>query len=847
MGQSRTRFIKCLGAVVTFVLLQTTSFNIVSAGTRYTTINYPNGQTIRNSPWGDVSGIARVWAIDDGEKVKREDLQHPLADSSDNVVWDGNKIHIFGARNEIVAFQLIIEADRIGASGVDVRISDLTQGLYRIPGSASGPSDPYDYRGRGVELFTEHYLQITERSSGGTSWTKSAAPSNYYLGWVPDALIPFSAPPGMGGSPFDIPANMNQAVWVDVTIPRDAPTGMMVGEIQVIEGGNVLYQIPLELQIYNFTLPDETHFPNMFAISPMDISLRHGVEFDSTEFYEILARYHQMAHRHRMDLVEAVRNISQVRRFHNRYLTGALYTEKNGYAGPGEGVGNATFSIGLYGNLPTEYGGSVENWTQESWWEGSDTWAAWFAENAAQVSINKFLTPDEPDSAADLRAIKAQADWSHSNEGIGGSIPTFVTHWIDPEYQGLVDIWSISANHALRGTIPSTDPDDVQAERALGNQIGIYNGYRPATGSVLIDTDAVDFRVIPWIGWKYDLDNYFYWMTNYWIDWSDGGRRWNIFANPQNTQYQRNGSGTFFYPGQDKVYIEEDRGLPGPVASIRMKNWRRGMQDYEYLWLANEMGLEDEVERIANEAIPTALWDTTSRSDISWSTHGYAYEALRSELADLIAERWQTASILPIASQLKEFSDVDIDHPYHEEIMTLVQLGYFAGCGQDPVAFCPDRALTRAEAAVLFGRLIYSQKSAPDLPDQQVFVDLPSMGDGSWATPWAVALWQDGFLSECDHDPLRFCPDAPLSRVDSVILMLRARYGALYIPSPAVGLFADVALRWGEAKWIEAAYDEELLEPCKTSYRMRFCPYGNISRGEAAAMVVHALNSIAPE
>jgi hypothetical protein len=847
MSRIQDRFMKYMGVFIAFVLLQASLFDIVFARTLAVPLtDRTDERSIGNLIQSDISGIKRIWAVDDGEKIKRDDLQHPLAESSENMVWDREKIRIFGARNEILAFQLIIEAGRDGANSVDVHVSDLTNGVFQIPGSTSGSSDPYDYRDRGVELFTEHYLYISTRSGGGTSWTKSAAPSDYYYGWIPDALIPFSAPSGLGGAPFDIPSNMNQAVWVDITIPRDAPAGTMDGEVQVLEGGKVLHRIPLELQIYNFMLSDETHFPNMFAISPTDLSLRHGVAFDSAEYYEILARYYQMAHRHRMDLVQAVRNISQMRRFHNRYLTGALYTEKNGYAGPGEGIGNGTFSIGLYGNLPTEYGGSLENWSKELWWEGSNVWARWFAENASQTSIHKFLAPDEPDSESDLRAIKAQADWSHSNPVIGVSIPTFVTHWITPEYQGYVDFWSISANHTLQGSIPNTDPEDIQSEKEAGNQIGIYNGYRPATGSVLIDTDAVDFRVIPWIGWKYDLDQYFYWMTNYWVDWSNGGRRWNIFTNPMNTQFQRNGSGTFFYPGQDKVYIEEDRGLPGPIASIRMKNWRRGMQDYEYLWLANEMGLVEDVERIADQAIPAALWETTSRSDVSWSEHGFAFETLRQDLADLISENWHDINLHPVVQEPLEFVDVELDHPYREEIDSLTQLGLIAGCNQDLPSFCPDSPLTRAEAAILFGRLIYGPNVTPDLPEKQIFMDLPLTGGGSWATSWAVKLWQEGYFSECDDDPLNFCPDVPLSRVDSVILILRIKYGLWYSPPSARGLFADVSLRWEEAKWIEAAYNEGLLEPCMTYDRMRICPYGTISRAEAAAMVTEALNLVSP-
>ena len=55
-----------------------------------------------------------VWAVHDGEKVKRDDRQNP--NKARNAVWDGTRIKLVAARNEIVAFQVIVEA---GASGIE--------------------------------------------------------------------------------------------------------------------------------------------------------------------------------------------------------------------------------------------------------------------------------------------------------------------------------------------------------------------------------------------------------------------------------------------------------------------------------------------------------------------------------------------------------------------------------------------------------------------------------------------------------------------------------------------------------------------------------------------------------
>ena len=52
-----------------------------------------------------VKGLKRVWALDDGEKIKRDDISSPLASDINNSVWQDNEIHLFGGRNEIIAFQ----------------------------------------------------------------------------------------------------------------------------------------------------------------------------------------------------------------------------------------------------------------------------------------------------------------------------------------------------------------------------------------------------------------------------------------------------------------------------------------------------------------------------------------------------------------------------------------------------------------------------------------------------------------------------------------------------------------------------------------------------------------------
>ena len=328
-------------------------------------------------------------------------------------------------------FKLIIEAEKDGADKVDVVISDLNNDTDIIPGSETGSYDPFDYKGKYVELFTEHYLNITSRTPPLWFFAASATPSSYYSGWVPDCLIPFTAPVGKGGAPFSIGAGLNQGVWVDILIPRDASAGIYTGDARVTVSDSVFVTIPVSLEVYDFTLPDSTHIYNMFGYDTWELAHRYGVTAWSTAYYNIEARFFQMAHRHRIDLVTNVANLNKMDDYYKRYYTGEIYSSAYDYAGPGENTGNTTFSIGYGGNLPSEYGSNINTATQSSWWAGSDAWENWFVQNAPGVARHKYLFPDEPDwkgpagalGTGSMDTIKMQADWTHSNPGIGRNIP----------------------------------------------------------------------------------------------------------------------------------------------------------------------------------------------------------------------------------------------------------------------------------------------------------------------------------------------------------------------------------------------------------------------------------------
>src|SRR5438045_2179403 len=71
------------------------------------------------------TGVAAVWANDGRDKVTRDDLRVSRDQKNvANSVWDGTTIKIFGGLNEVVDFNLILEAPN-GANNVSVSFTSL--------------------------------------------------------------------------------------------------------------------------------------------------------------------------------------------------------------------------------------------------------------------------------------------------------------------------------------------------------------------------------------------------------------------------------------------------------------------------------------------------------------------------------------------------------------------------------------------------------------------------------------------------------------------------------------------------------------------------------------------------
>lgn len=578
-------------------------------------------------PHAPKAGVTCVWAADESEKVRRGDLDHRAEHSPLNTVWNGKEIALVAARNEVVGVQVILEAEGAGADRVAVSMDSLVCGSSVLKNRQES-DDLFDFVGRRIEMFLAGYIPIDERSEW---WIASARPlpDAMHRGLIPDPLVPAelrgSFEHGPGGMPFRIPGGMTQAIWIDISVPPDAPAGRYTGAVVVTEFDSTTFTIPVSLDVLDLTLPDTTHLHNHVFWGWPTVPERHGPELDSQEYWTIFHSYAKFFHRHRLDLTDGVRKLDDFRRNLAGYYTGEFYTTAYGYEGPGQGVGNQTYSIGTYDQPSDGYRSGFYPDTREAWQAAADSWESWFQDHAPPVLRFKYME-DEPPHVR-WPEVREKGLWIRTSAGAGRDLDVQVTTRIGEELFGAITLWMLGGHAGWpdSGGTSGYDVHVVRTRKAAGEKVGFYNGQRPSTADpYAIDNFATDPRVNPWIAWKYDTDLYFLWEIAYYAS-SDV----NIWAEPW--------GGTLVYTGEDRKYPRDSRGLKGPIASIRLKNIRRGIQDYEYLWLARQAGVP--VDDIVNTIVPAAFNDyngttfTCQADQPLWASEGHRFEQAKREIA----------------------------------------------------------------------------------------------------------------------------------------------------------------------------------------------------------------------
>jgi hypothetical protein len=192
---------------------------------------------------------------------------------------------------------------------------------------------------------------------------------------------------------------------------------------------------------------------------------------------------------------------------------------------------------------------------------------------------------------------------------------------------------------------------------------------------------------------------------------------------------------------------------------------------------------------------------------------------------------------LEIWRRMPLFADVASAYWAGSYVERLAAAGITGGCGTNPLTYCPEGTVTRAQMAVFLERGIHgSSYNPPAVGASTGFSDVPT---AYWAAAWIKQLAADGITGGCGTGV--YCPEAPVTRAQMAVFLLRSKHGASYTP-PAAGSstgFSDVPTAYWAAAWIKQLVAEGITSGCGTG---TYCPESPVTRAQMAVFLVRTFN-----
>jgi len=491
---------------------------------------------------------------------------------------------IAAAKNEFEAFQVVVTGP---ATGVSATASQLAG-----PGTIAAP-----------KLFREELIALTQPSAADGA-----------TGRFPDPLVP-DVDDVVGerrnAFPFDVPAGESRAIWIEVHVPADAKAGNYQGTVTVRSSDGET-AVPVQLTVWDFALPSTASLKSAFAMTYGGISIAHG-NVTGEALTELRQKYAQLALDHRISISDIWDDGQRGdwSHFDNAYgpfMDGNAPTQLAGAKLTSLQAGANLGSAGEHSDWASHF--KAKGWFDRLFQYTCDEppitcqWSdiAARSQNAKQAdpAFRTLVTTDVEQATANdaLSAIDIMVplvnfmdDRSTANYGwtAGGEKR--------PEYDSFLsrgapkELWIYEScmSHGCGGTVDIGNPSADQL-------------YFTGWPSYMVDASATRNRALEWFSFRWGATGELYYETmqaEYARDpWTQG-----VY------DFSGNGDGTLFYPGTvGRIGGQTDI----PVASLRMKMIREGMEDFEYLKALSDVGGAAEAKQIAEQLFPHA-WQADAK------------------------------------------------------------------------------------------------------------------------------------------------------------------------------------------------------------------------------------------
>ncbi len=401
------------------------------------------------------------------------------------------------------------------------------------------------------------------------------------VGWYPDPLMP----PG----PFCVKRLSRTPIWISVKAPEDVRGGEYTGTVKLIFKGLKPASVPLEIRIWDFTLPETTHLRTLTWFNGFGWFPRHyGFDRRSEEG----RRLHNAA----------------TRRFWDMLLEHRL--------GPGGNVAS------FVPRRRRKYDFSeIDKRLEYLFAKGMNAFIMGTAPNLRRRGKDRYT----PEFISQFTAmLKAYADHLKKKGWLDKAyVYTYDEaprrHWgevrkiakaIKRAVPGLKIIQCLNQPAGVRALADVIDVFDIYI--AQYHKTGVAELQRRGTEvwlavccypmdrpNLFIEYPLIDARLIPLFCWKYKAAGFEYWSPASWgknVRRSGKGPMWPEIPWDPNTFGRYNGDGYLIYPGPG--------GMPYP--SLRLEALRDGFEDYEYLWLLRTLAVKGESSGLSAKLLQTA-------------------------------------------------------------------------------------------------------------------------------------------------------------------------------------------------------------------------------------------------
>ncbi len=582
-----------------------------------------------------------------------------------NWIFNGTEVNLNCARGEYVSFQLAIEKTGMAdLKDIIVQISPFTRNGQPLP------SKP--------ELFLEWAVRVTTNSTG---YEKTSLGPGYY----PDALIPIkflqmdmSKYPGRLQYPFELPDFLNRIdhqrfalIWVDQWVPIDkvkAVPGDYLSTVTISVAGKAK-SMPVKLHVWDFALPNQNKLGGNLQHEGF---LRRMTEAQELELYQLFKRHRvvpadptyepsiRVSENGNVDI-----NFDIYDKRLKKYFTGEAFTQQYGYRdGPGYGEPLEQFVLpfDVYG----KHGDGGWPDVIKSALTPSQNWLDLYKQaaklertpekqkiylNAIQKVREHILSLADP-KKTDLIVYLNGLDESYFPEAwdrmkFWGGV--FKKHF--PEIKFRVDgSYSPEAMEVIKDILDywcchtiGYDIETIRRYRKLGVTDWFYgpqmfekeeNGW--CGSSTFTDLELSNERLISWSCFKYG--------THRWCSWGIGSGWTTGWYNSETFKdiFRDQGTGPLSYRNYNGNAMEVYApgivpGVTEPCPSIRLKNMRDGVEEYEYMQLLARLdGNRERVDKLVDSIVFNPYGKASIGNLNPWNHNPRAWDEVRDKMGQMI-------------------------------------------------------------------------------------------------------------------------------------------------------------------------------------------------------------------